>query len=69
MKTTFLALFAAILTMSPLSSCVGPHGQPTSNNRHSHPHQGYNHHHRSGSLGGYRGGGAGGGFGGNFGGF
>ncbi len=59
MKTKLLALLAAILTLSSLSSCSG-YGPPY--------RSGYDGPRRT-SLGGYRGGGAGGGFGGNFGGF
>ncbi|MCF7785281.1 MAG: hypothetical protein K9N47_04120 [Prosthecobacter sp.] len=72
MKTKLLVLFAAILTISSLSSCIAPYGygrshRGSSYHRSSSYHGGY--HHNRGTVGGYRGGGNGGGFGGNFGGF
>jgi len=65
MKTKLFVLFAAILSLSALSSCNAPYGYGRSSYNGGYSRQYGN----NATLGGYRGGGAGGGFGGSYGGF
>ena len=65
MKTKLLGLFAAILSLSALSSCNAPYDNGSSSDNGGYSRQYGN----NATLGGYRGGGGGGGFGGGYGGF
>jgi hypothetical protein len=65
MKTKLFALFAAIFSLSALSSCNAPYGYGSSSYNGGYRRQYGN----NSTLGGYRGGGSGGGFGGSYGGF